>query len=60
MPNWCETQFPYQMSLASCSNNTTVAAAGGVGTANPSLPLVGFMLLIKKEKKKKKKKKKKK
>ena len=46
MPNWCETQFPYQMSLASCSNNTTVAAAGGVGTANPSLPLVGFMLLI--------------
>ena len=46
MPNWCETQFPYQMSLVSCSNNTTVAATGGVGTANPSLPLVGFMLLI--------------
>jgi hypothetical protein len=46
MSNWCVTQFPYQMSLASCINNTTAAATGGIGTANPSLPLVGFMLLI--------------
>ena len=45
MPNWCRTQFPYQMSLASFSNNTTVAATSGDGTTNPSLSLVGFVLL---------------
>lgn len=44
MPNWCRTQFPYQMSLASFSNNTTVAATSGDGTANPSLPLVEIVL----------------